>query len=63
MTIEMNAREFFYLVAQMREAQNAYFKTKERNVFMAARKLENMVDAEIRRVREIVNSSPIEDQT
>ena len=63
MTIEMNAREFFYLVAQMREAQNAYFKNKERSVFMAARKLENMVDAEIRRVREIVNSSPMENQT
>ena len=62
MTNEMNAREFFYLVAQMREAQTAYFKTKERSVFMAARKLENMVDAEIRRVRDIVNSSPMEDQ-
>lgn len=62
MTIEMNAREFFYLVAQMREAQTAYFKTKERHVFMAARKLENMVDSEIRRVRDIVNSSPMENQ-
>lgn len=58
----MNAREFFYLVAQMREAQNAYFKTKERSVFMAARKLENMVDAEIRRARAIDNSSSMENQ-
>lgn len=52
----MNAKEFFYLVAEMREAQKAYFETKERRVFMAARALENDVDREIRRVREIVNA-------
>lgn len=51
----MNAREFFYLVAEMRAAQKAYFKTKQDNVFRAARKLENQVDAEIQRVRELVN--------
>lgn len=51
----MNNKEFFYLVAQMRDAQKAYFKTKERHVFMAARKLENEVDHEIERVRNIVN--------
>ena len=47
----MNAREFFYNVAQMREAQKAYFKTRDPNVFRAARKLENIIDAEIARVR------------
>ena len=46
----MNARDFFYLVAEMREAQKAYFET--------ARKLENEVDKEIRRVREGVNANP-----
>lgn len=51
----MTNKEFFYLVAQMRDAQKAYFKTKERHVFMAARKLENEVDHEIERVRNIVN--------
>lgn len=51
----MNAREFFYLVAQMREAQKNYFSTRDRNVFRAARKLENEVDREIERVRLIVN--------
>lgn len=50
----MNSREFFYLVAQMREAQKAYFKTRDQVVFRAARKLENEVDKEIDRVREIV---------
>lgn len=52
----MNPREFFYIVAQMRDAQNEYFKTHDRRVFMAARKLENMVDLEIRRVKEITSN-------
>lgn len=52
----MNAREFFYLVSQMRDAQNEYFKTRDRRVFVAARKLENMVDLEIRRVKEITQN-------
>ena len=55
---QMNARDFFYLVAEMREAQKAYFETKDRHVFRAARKLENEVDKEIRRVREVVNANP-----
>lgn len=54
----MNARDFFYLVAEMRYAQKAYFETKDRHVFRAARKLENEVDKEIRRVRDIVNANP-----
>lgn len=51
----MNAKEFFYLVAEMREAQKAYFETHDRKVFRACRALENDVDREIRRVRSIVN--------
>lgn len=51
----MDARAFFYLVAEMREAQKAYLETRDRVVFRAARALENDVDREIRRVREIVN--------
>jgi hypothetical protein len=53
----MNAREFFYLVAQMREAQKAYFETHNRLIFRQARALENDVDREIRRVRAIVNAT------
>lgn len=52
----MTPKEFFYLVAQMREAQTTYFKTRDRLVFRAARKLENDVDKEIARVRQIVNA-------
>lgn len=57
----MNAREFFYLVAEMRSAQQAYFKNHERHVFLAARKLENEVDKEIIRVRNLVNMSSMGD--
>lgn len=50
----MNSREFFYLVAQMRDAQRRYFKARDRAVFTAARALENQVDHEIARVRAIL---------
>jgi hypothetical protein len=50
----MTAKEFFYLVAQMREAQKAYLETKQPTTFRACRALENDVDREIRRVRAIV---------
>lgn len=53
----MDPRTFFYKVAEMREAQKAYFKTRDPNVFRAARKLENEIDKEIERVRQIVSQS------
>lgn len=53
----MNAREFFYLVSNMRSAQKSYFSTRERKYFLAARALENEVDREIERVRNIVEVS------
>lgn len=53
----MNAREFFYLVSEMRSAQVRYFETKDRAVFRAARKLENEVDSEIRRVKAILGET------
>lgn len=51
----MNAREFFYLVSNMREAQRNYFATRQQNVLRACRKLENEVDDEIARVKDIIN--------
>lgn len=51
----MNAREFFYLVAEMRDAQARYFKDRDQTVLRAACKLEGLVDAEIRRVKEILD--------
>jgi len=51
----MTAREFFYLVASMRDAQRNYFATRDRKIFLAARALENDVDREIRRVKTILD--------
>lgn len=56
----MNAREFFFKVAEMRSAQKSYFETKDPRVFRAARALENEIDREIRRVRELLNADPSE---
>lgn len=54
----MNAKEFFYTVAEMRACQKAYFKSRDLAVFRACRKLENEIDKEIERVREFVNANP-----
>lgn len=56
----MNAREFFFLVSNMRQAQNTYFKTRDQRDLRAARRLEGEVDAEIRRVKEILEDQAYE---
>ena len=53
----MNAREFFYTVAEMRECQKAYFKSRDQLTLRAARKLENIIDKEIERVRAVINDN------
>ena len=50
----MNAREFFYYVSEMRDAQRRYFKTRDQVVLRAARKLETIIDMEIQRVNQIM---------
>lgn len=52
----MNAREFFYLVSEMRSAQREYFDTKSQRVLIAAKQLEKQVDLEIERVKLIISS-------
>lgn len=52
----MNAREFFYLVSEMRSAQREYFDTKSQRVLIAAKQLEKQVDLEIERVKLIVEA-------
>ncbi len=51
----MNAKEFFYLVKEMRQAQRKYFESRDRRVFLAARALENDVDREINRVLHLLH--------
>lgn len=58
----MNAREFFFLVAQMREAQREYFQYRAQSDLRRARALEGDVDREIRRVKEIVNQRELAEQ-
>ena len=50
----MNAREFFYLVAQMRTAQKEYLKSRCQQNLKRSIVLEQEVDEEIRRVKEII---------
>lgn len=50
----MNAKEFFYLVAEMRLTQKRYFQDRDPRVLRAARALEGEVDREIARVKEIL---------
>ncbi|MBQ7851332.1 MAG: hypothetical protein IJ342_00400 [Muribaculaceae bacterium] len=51
----MNAKEFFDLVAQMRHHQKEYFKTKSVESLRYSKDLERKVDAEIQRVKQIIN--------
>lgn len=47
----MNSREFFYLVANMRHAQQEYFSTRSQSVLRACKAIEKQVDDEIARVK------------
>lgn len=45
------------MVAEMRTCQKAYFKSRDQLTLRAARKLENLIDKEIDRVRRVVNQN------
>lgn len=49
----MNAREFFYMVKEMREAQRNYFKFRTKQFLDESKRLEKNIDAEIKRVEQI----------
>lgn len=53
----MNAREFFYLVSQMRATQNDYFRTRDPQTLRKCRALEGDVDREIKRVKAVLEQS------
>lgn len=50
----MDARQFFTLVSRMRQAQKQYFKTRNNNDLRTSKQLEKEIDAEIKRVNEIL---------
>lgn len=49
----MNAKDFFLLVSEMRQAQKTYFKTRSPGSLNESKQLEKMVDAEIERVSKL----------
>ena len=53
----MTAKEFFDLVSDMRSQQKEYFRTRSTSVLNESKALERLVDAEIRRVNEIMNDN------
>ena len=53
----MTAKEFFDLVSDMRLKQKEYFRTRNTSVLNESKALERLVDAEIRRVNEIMNDN------
>lgn len=50
----MDARQFFTLVSRMRQAQKQYFKTRNNNDLRTSKQLEKEIDAEIKRINEIL---------
>ena len=50
----MTAKDFFDLVARMRDKQKEYFRTRSGSVLKESKQLEKQVDEEIRRVNEII---------
>lgn len=50
----MTARDFFDLVARMRDKQKEYFRTRSGSVLQESKQLEKQVDEEIKRVNEII---------
>ena len=54
----MSAKEFFETVVKMREAQKKFFKSHSSFDLETAKRYEKVVDAEIKRVREITGEEP-----
>lgn len=50
----MNAKDFFDTVAQMRENQKQYFRTRSHIYLTESKRLEKEVDAEINRVNGVL---------
>nr|DAH77923.1 MAG TPA: hypothetical protein [Caudoviricetes sp.] len=50
----MDARQFFYLVSEMRNKQKEYFKTRTQSALKESKALEKRVDGEIKRVGEVL---------
>ena len=54
----MDAKEFFKNVENMRNAQKKYFSCRTQANLKEAKKLEKIVDDEIKRVNNLINNTP-----
>lgn len=50
----MTSKDFFHLVARMRDRQKEYFRTRSGSVLKESKQLEKQVDEEIKRVKDII---------
>ena len=58
--LDMNSKEFFDKVVQMREAQKKYFRTRSQQALSESKMLEREIDAEIKRVNDkMINGSEL----
>ena len=55
---QMKPKEFYDLVVKMRKAQKDYFATRTKTALEQSKQLEREVDAEIRRVENVMNNKP-----
>lgn len=54
----MTPKQFFDLVARMREEQKKFFRTKSQTALTESKRLEQEVDREIARVEELLPPKP-----
>ncbi len=54
----MNPVQFFDKVAEMREAQREYFRTRSKEALIKSKQTEREIDNEIERVKSIRASNP-----
>ena len=54
----MTPKEFYKLVVRMRKAQKNYFATRTKTALDESKALEREVDAEIKRVEDVLNNKP-----
>lgn len=52
----MTSEQFFQKVVKMREAQKMYFRTRHIDYLKESKNLEKQVDAEIERVKTVMNN-------
>jgi hypothetical protein len=56
----MNAKQFFDTVREMREAQKRFFKSHSSYDLQEAKRLEKIIDDEIKRVEQKTNNEPVQ---